>query len=253
MTNFKNKQNIFLFVLATLVMFVSFAFATTISGSFAGPKDFKASSSNYQFDAEVGHPAVGESVSQNFIFDHGAYFDDSTTAKIKWLLAESRVGTSGTNDDMIFYLKFKQNGNTVYTTSLLTSSSDGTYMSPILLDLVPPGTYDVYVKGSQTLTKKFSNVQIVSGENILNFTQTNVANTTKGTTQLIAGDITGIGNTINTLGDDAINASDIGVILGTFSQSGTSNSLRGDINHDTTINASDIGIILKNFGQTGDN
>jgi hypothetical protein len=108
----------------------------------------------------------------------------------------------------------------------------------------------VYVKGNQTLTKKFSNVNIISGENILNFTQNDISNGTYGSIRLTVGDITGAGDSVATLGDDLINASDIGVILGNFGTTG--NAVRPDLDHNTQVNASDIGIILKNFGMSGD-
>jgi hypothetical protein len=37
----------------------------------SGAANFSGSSSNYQFDAEVGAPAVGRSISSNYIVDHG--------------------------------------------------------------------------------------------------------------------------------------------------------------------------------------
>lgn len=40
-----------------------------------GSVNFKSSSTNYQFDAEVGAAAVGRSTSSNFILDHGAYWE----------------------------------------------------------------------------------------------------------------------------------------------------------------------------------
>lgn len=250
------KQEIFLLILVAFFASTILVFgAVNTSQDSSGPIDFKSSSSNYQFDAEVGAPAVGQSVSSNYIFDHGAFWDDSTSnstvAKIHWLIPDSRYTTLSNpdNHEMSFYLRFKQNGNLVYTTLISTTTIYGTNDNGILLDNVPAGTYDVYVKGTQTLTKKFSNVNISNGDNILNFTQPDVSNLTKGNILMIPGDITGTGNSI-TQSDDEINASDIGpILLNMFS---TGPGLRGDLNHDGEINASDIGPVLLNMFKTGD-
>lgn len=255
------KKNNFIKEIFLLILVASFVsanfFALAVVGTTqdsAGPIDFKSSSSNYQFDAEVGAPAVGQSVSSNFIFDHGAFWDttaNSTVAKIHWLVQELRTGTAGTNDAMIFFLKFKQNGNLIYTTPLITSASDGTYDAGVDLNNIPAGTYDVYVKGFQTLTKKYSNVNITSGDNVLNFTQTNVASTTKGSIQLIVGDVNGAGTSTNTLGDDLVNSIDATLVLGENGNTGS--FLRTDINHDTLVNSLDVTSVSLNMNKSGDN
>lgn len=44
--------------------------------------NFNSHSNNFQFDAEVGAPAVGRSVSSQYIFDHGAYWDSTSTTNV---------------------------------------------------------------------------------------------------------------------------------------------------------------------------
>ena len=251
------KQEIFLLILVAFFASTILVFgAVNTSQDSSGPIDFKSSSSNYQFDAEVGAPAVGQSVSSNYIFDHGAFWDDSTNstvAKIKWLFAASTsrfepIPGQRTNDAMLFTLSFKQNGNLIYKTPVIASTtSEGVYDTGISLDNVPAGIYDVYVKGYQTLTKKYSNVNIVAGENILNFTQNDVSNTTKGPIELIAGDI---GTSTLIFGDDIINGADMSVILNKYNQNGF---FTADINHDDTVNGADISVILTNYNLSGDN
>ena len=248
-------KKIFLLMMLALMASTNF-FALAVlnkTQEAVGPTNFNSSSANYKFTGEVGAPAVGQSVSSNFIFDHGAYWDQTTTANIQWLIQEMIYdpSLSGLNNEMIFYLTFKQSGNTIYTTPLIASTtSAGTYDNDIKIDTVLPGVYDVYVKGHQTLTKKYSNVNILNGENIFNFTQSDISNPVKGSIRLLVGDITGAGNSVATLGDDLINASDIGLVLGTFGANG--GSIRPDLDHNTQVNASDIGIILKNFSMSGD-
>ncbi|MBP9765983.1 MAG: hypothetical protein KBD12_01995 [Candidatus Pacebacteria bacterium] len=251
----KIKSNIFLLFLTVVFVTVNFFALAAISTDMnsAGPIDFKSTSSNYQFDAEVGAPAVGQSLSNGFIFDHGAFWGDvtGTVGKIHWLVQELRNYTSGSNDKMIFFLKFKQNGNLIYTTSLITSDIDGTYDAGIDLSNLPAGTYDIYVKGFQTLTKKYSNVNIVNGENILNFTQTDPSNLTKGSINLTVGDIDGAGTSTASLGDDLVNSLDVTLVLGQNSNTGT--FLRTDINQDTLVNSLDTTAVLLNINKVGDN
>ena len=140
---------------------------------------------------------------------------------------------------MIFYLTFKQNGNVIYTTTIATSSSKGEYNEKIELNDLTPGIYDVYVKGFQTITKKYSNVNIQNGENIFNFTPNN-----------ISGDITEAGTSTLTLGNDFINTSDIGVILGNYGS--LIPFFRADLDQNNLVNTSDIGIILGNYSKEGD-
>ncbi len=71
------KQEIFLLILVASFASANFFALAAIdtSKSEDGSVNFKSSSTNYQFDAEVGAPAVGRSTSSNYILDHGAYWE----------------------------------------------------------------------------------------------------------------------------------------------------------------------------------
>lgn len=250
----KKKFKIFIFTIVFFIYSAFFVLAQITNDSVSNQvMNFSSASNNYQFDAEIGAPAVGESESNNFIFEHGTIWDDENNypfAKIKWLIQEKRDYSGGDNDAMIFYLTFKQNGNVIYTTQLATSSVKGEYNEKIELNDLTPGIYDIYVKGFQTLTKKYSNVNIQNGENIFNFTQDDISSTTKGDIKLTVGDISEAGTSITTLGNNYINAADIGVILGNFGS--IIPFLRADLDQNLKVNAADIGTVLGNFGKKGD-
>ena len=250
----KKKFKIFIFTIVFFIYSAFFVLAQITNDSVSNQvMNFSSASNNYQFDAEIGAPAVGESESNNFIFEHGAIWGDENNypfAKSKWLIQSSRDYRGGDNDAMIFYLTFKQNGNVIYTTTLATSSSKGEKKKKIELNDLTPGIYDVYVKGFQTITKKYSNVNIQNGENIFNFTQNDISSTTKGNVKLISGDITEAGTSTLTLGNDFINTSDIGVILGNYGS--LIPFFRADLDQNNLVNTSDIGIILGNYSKEGD-
>jgi len=179
------------------------------------------------------------------------------TATIQWAVPELRTGPSGTNDDTDFYIAFyspAEDGQAAIfkLDTLLSTSTDGTHSSRIELPGLNAGTYDVIFKGSQTLSKKLNDIEIVSGQNVLNFTTLDNSSS-KGSEVMLGGDISNAGTTPDTLGDNVINSIDISVLLNDLdSADPTGNSLRANINQDTSVNSVDMSIILKNLDVEGD-
>jgi len=275
------KRLIRLFLPTLILFFPIFILAATSTNFSAkaentGPTDFSASSSNFKFKAEVGAPGVGKSTSSNFVIKHGNWWivDATSTGTsslqfvLKWAIPELRTGPVGTNDGLIFYIGVRNAGSTttvpssmqlIAVTSLATSSPDGTYLAPLTISNIGAGTYDFVFKGHQTLTKKLQSITVASGTNELNFSQSNGATSTKGTIELMIGDINGSipVNTMPTdiaeMGDDKVNGADLSIILSQFNNSdSTGNGNRANLNHDTTVNGGDLSALLKNFGKIGE-
>ena len=174
----------------------------------------------------------------------------TSTATIHWAVPEMRIGTPGTNDDAIFFLTVRQSGSVLFTTPVIASSTPaGTYDTPIELD-IPNGTYDLGIKTHQHLTKILRNVPMDTSNRVLNFTQLDYTNLTKGTEVLQAGDINGSIAAPATMGDDKVNALDLTTLLSQFSA--TDKFARANLNQDAKVNALDLTIILKNFNHLGE-
>jgi hypothetical protein len=222
-----------------------------------------ASSANYQIKGAIGDPTVGTSSSTNYIMKHGRSWPELYIQPIiKWAVPGARVGGAGTNDDTTFYLTIRtavDTDNTVLWTqsALLTTNNDGTYTTPIPIQGIAPGTYDVGIKTEQHLTKKIDNITLVRGNNILDFSQTSVSDpnygTTQGSVKLLSGDINGTGATPATLGDDAVNSVDISITLNDLNKTdATGNTYRANLNQDAQVNSVDISMLLSNLNLTGD-
>lgn len=223
-----------------------------------GSIEFDASSGNYQFKAEVGHPGVGQSTSANYIYDHGTWWveESGTTATIQWAVPELRVGADETNDDTTFFITVltadDSDDAVLFTSDLNDTINDGTYLTPIDLTSISPGTYDIGFKGHQHITKKLDNINLTAGNNVLNFTQADNS-APKGTLELTAGDVNGDGTLPSNLGDDFVNSVDITVLLANFNNDDpTGNAERSNLNQDSIVNSVDLSIILANFNLQGD-
>ena len=177
-------------------------------------------------------------------------------ATVQWAVPEGRVGAPGTNDDTDFYLTVRDPGthailSTVPTSSLLTTSTDGTFLTPTEIN-VAPGTYDIGFKGHQSLTRILRSVPIVSGTNVLNFTQPDNS-APKGIQVLLAGDVNGAGTSPATLGDDVVNSVDISTLLTDIDQDDPSgNALRPNLNQDVVVNSVDLSLMIGNLDKEGD-
>lgn len=180
---------------------------------------------------------------------------DSVFGLVAWAVPELRVGPVGANDDTNFYLTVKDPivHDTIFTQSdLLATNNEGAYSTPIIFTGVNEGNYDVGFKSTAHLTKILRGVHLNSGDNTLNFTQTDNS-PTKGSVRLVAGDINGLGTTPENSGDDVINSADLSLMIDYGDQEDlTGNSIRANLNQDDTVNAVDFSILLDNLDKEGD-
>jgi hypothetical protein len=226
-----------------------------------GPVEYTGGSTNYDIKAEIGHPGVGQSTSTNFVFDHGTIWFFSATGinlSIQWAVPELRVGATSTNDDATFYLTLHTPGdadNVIVESMayLATTSVDGTYSATISFTATP-GIYDVGIKTHQHLRKILQDVTLSAGTTtVLNFT--NATNTVGfyGPLRMLGGDISDLGTSTSTLGDDVVNSVDLSIILPELDlDDPTGNAIRSNLNQDVVINSVDLSIMLKNLDQNGE-
>ena len=249
-----------------VLLFPMVVFAQATSTNFqlnqegSGFTEFDASSTNYQFEATVGEPIVSFASSTNFQLDQGkTWIGGNPTITIRYVDPESRTGTAGTNDDVNFFITVRTSTNSddvvLFTSEFATTSTDGSYSSQIELTGIDSGTYDIGLKGGQHITRVLQDVPIVEGSNVpLNFTTSDYASTTRGTVELLAGDVNGDGSIPNDLGDDVVNSVDISSLLDVLDDTDTTgNTVRSNINQDTVINSVDLSVMLDNLDKEGEN
>ncbi|MFZ6015500.1 MAG: hypothetical protein ACOYUZ_04050 [Patescibacteria group bacterium] len=260
MKGFKYYLTLFVIVvLAPIAVLASTSTNFEATKEHGGPVNFNATSSNYEFRAEIGHPGAGLSTSTNYEFWHGTYWeeDDQAQVTIQWAVPELRIGATSTNDDTLFYLTIRSAANNedtiLYTSPVIASTTNqGTYLTPLLMTNIQPGTYDIGFKGHQHLTKVLQDVYLTGGNNVLNFT--NTTNTTAfGSQRLLAGDINGTTSTPAVMGDDVINSIDLSLMLFDLDLDDPSgNERRPNVNQDVIVNSVDLSILLKNLDLVGD-
>ena len=172
---------------------------------------------------------------------------------IQWAAPEGRVGPDGTNWDTLYYLKVKSGGTTLFTMPTLSSTDvSGSDLTPISLPGIGNGSYDFFIKGHQSLTRKLSGVNISSGLTRLNFTQADNS-ATLGPIRLLAGDINGSTSSPQTMGDDVVNAVDLGILLDDIDKDDPTNrSIRSNLNQDPVVNSVDMSLMLGNIDKEGD-
>ncbi len=181
------------------------------------------------------------------------------TATVQWAMPQGRVGAAETNDDSNFFLTVRTatNGDDVVlatapAATLLSAGVDGTYVIPENLT-VSPGIYDLGIKGHQHLTRVLQDVTLVSGNNVLNFTQPSNA-VPKGSQVLLAGDVNGAGTSPATLGDDVVNSVDISTLLAVIDADDlTGNVQRPNLNQDVVVNSVDLSLMISNLDVEGEN
>lgn len=223
-----------------------------------GSTEFDATSTNYQFKAEISDPGVGVSISSstNYVFDHGSIWFSSTavSVSIRWAVPELRIGATSTNDDAGFFLALRTTGSptVIASSGMATTSNDGTYATSTDFE-VPAGSYDVVIKTHQHLSKKISAVNLIAGTTTeVNFTNPTNMVGVYGTGTLLAGDING-GFTTSTLGDNVINSVDMSILLPQLDQDDiTGNANRSNLNQDIVVNSVDLSMMLKNLDLVGE-
>jgi hypothetical protein len=174
---------------------------------------------------------------------------------IKWAVPEGRVGLAGTNWDTLYYLTVKDpsdNSILFSTTTLSQTDIEGKDLTAIPVPNVGSGAYNFYIKGHQSLTKKLSNISLLSGLSQLNFTQADNS-ATLGSLLLLAGDISGSTSSPSTMGDDVINAVDLSIMLNSLDDDDpTTRGLRPNLNQDPVVNSVDMSLLLNNLDKEGD-
>jgi hypothetical protein len=178
------------------------------------------------------------------------------SATINMVKPEGRVGAAATNWDTDFYIKVRSSdGATLLFSQAYTTSTDnrGKFLTnPITVTGVVAGTYDIYLKGGQHLTRKMNDIAMVNGLNVLNFTQPDNSTAT-GTVVLLAGDINGSTTTPATMGDDVVNSVDLNIILGVLDNDDlTGNVIRANLNQDIVVNSVDLSMLIDNLDKEGD-
>lgn len=254
-----------LVLMLVMILNVNAVFAQSSSFNYdenqqrAETQEHDASSPNYDLKGEIGHPGVGRSTSPNYVYDHGTIWMSDTSqvrATIQWLVPELRVGPAATNDDVEFFLTIRTANNAddviLYQQDVTQfTDNDGTYSTEIDLPGIVPGTYDIGVKTAAHLTKILDDVNLVAGNNVLNFSQADNS-APKGGVVLDSGDISGDGLTPATLGDDVVNSVDISIILAELDDDDlTGNAIRSNLNQDVVVNSVDLSMMLDNLDQTG--
>lgn len=120
--------------------------------------------------------------------------------------------------------------------------------------LAPEGAYDVGIKTTQHLRKILQDVTLAAGTTtVLNFT--NATNTvgSYGPLRLLGGDISDLGTSTSTLGDDVVNSVDLSILLPELDDADpTGNDFRSNLNQDIVINSVDLSIMLKNLDLNGE-
>uniref|UniRef100_A0A7C4M262 Dockerin domain-containing protein n=1 Tax=candidate division CPR3 bacterium TaxID=2268181 RepID=A0A7C4M262_UNCC3 len=174
---------------------------------------------------------------------------------VQWAVPELRVGPEATNDDIDFFLTVRNSSNhaVLFTQpNLVSSDNSGAYLTPINLSGIVPGNYDIGIKSNSHLTKVLRNVNLTSGNNYFNFTQSDNSST-KGPLRLVAGDIDGLGTTPLNSGDDVINSADLSLMIeGLDNEDPTGNNIRANLNQDMAVNSIDLSIILNNLDKEGE-
>jgi len=181
----------------------------------------------------------------------------NTAGQVQWAVPEARVGASSTNWSTTYYLTVRDASDyddvLHVSPSLSTTTEAGDNLNPEIFSGVASGTYDVFFKSDQHLSRKLNNVSLSeSGVNNLNFTQSDNS-PTLGPVRLLAGDINLAGVSTSTLGDDVINSVDLGVMIDNLDlDDPTSKGLRANLNRDTVVNSVDLGVMIDNLDKEGD-
>lgn len=180
------------------------------------------------------------------------------TVTIDSVKPQDRVGADQTNDDTDFFVTVRTSNDAddviLFTQPTLeTTGADGTFATPIALTGISAGTYDIGFKGHQHLTRVLNDVVLSTGNNVLNFTQADNS-APRGTVELLGGDISGLGTTPATLGDDVVNSVDLSIFIDNIDDDDpTGNTERANINQDVVVNSVDLSIIIDNLDEEGDN
>lgn len=147
---------------------------------------------------------------------------------------ESRIPPAG-NDELPLEIEIRPPGSLIPVTTLaVTANSVGdASLGTISSVTLPPGNYDVAIKGLSHLRKVFPN-QDFDGPVIRTYTLT--------LPQLPAGDA-------NPTADNYVNSLDVSYLTLMLYE----NDIRADLTHDGIVNSLDYAALLRNLSTAGDN
>jgi len=155
----------------------------------------------------------------------------SLTFKIKFqLITSSRSRKLNKNVRVIL----KQGGIEKYREVIEVTSDQNAVYSGTLVNITP-GTYDILIKGWAHLQKKFQNITLNEGENVMDWSGT----------PLIVGDTYG-----NDLGDNKIQMEDVTAVIANWIQNSTpvtSTNLRYDLDDNGFIQIEDVTAVIANW------
>lgn len=146
---------------------------------------------------------------------------------------EKRIPRTGNWDSRVDFIVRNSSGNTVMSRDLVDTNTQGE--GTIELgpgDSVPPGTYTVVLKGISHLARAYTNVEISSAGEYLDFTPYG---------DVLAGDT-------HSSRDDFINSLDLSTLITALS----TGSYVNDLNQDSLVNSLDLSNQVYNIGKGGD-
>lgn len=132
--------------------------------------------------------------------------------------------------DKTAQVKLVQDGEVKHEFDSASFQSDDQGFYQLTLSEVNPGTYDVYVKGWAHLTKKFSNIEILQGENSIDLSSE----------PLLAGDA---------VANDYVNIQDFNILAQDYLGSGVEST--ADFNLDGVVNIQDFNLLAQNYLERG--
>jgi len=205
-----------------------------------------SSSAGYEIEnQQVGDLAIGESDSANFNILHGYLYGDAGDVLIDFtVIPEKRLPAVGNNSTLAI-IEIRNVGETtaLQTYAAVATNNDGEY-SNLLLTGIPPGTYDVVVKGYAHLKKMLSAQSLVEGANVLDFTLA-------GADPLLCGDVYTSGTIPD--GDNQVNSLDATYLVSHWGENdaGVSDE-RADVDENHQVNSLDMTKLINNYGTDGD-
>ena len=153
-------------------------------------------------------------------------------ANLTFIIKFQGVGQDGT-PNRTAKATLKQNDQVVATNDNIdvTNLNDGTGRYQGTMTDIEPGIYDILIKGGIHLTRKFAGIQINTGENTANWSETS----------LLIGDFDN---------NNILNIIDFAFILQQYTDLSvpiTEENQRFDVNLDNQINIIDIALVLQNY------
>ncbi|RMH21652.1 MAG: hypothetical protein D6698_02375 [Gammaproteobacteria bacterium] len=145
-------------------------------------------------------------------------------------------------DDVPVVKTGQANPGAIISTATATATPDSRGVHTATFNGLPTGTYKLCLKAKSHLQKCFNSVSLSSGANSMDFS-------TEPASELVAGDVAGIGNN-NQTQDNIISAEDIATVNAAFTDfvvEGVA-GIKADINNDGRITIDDLALSILNYG-----